>query len=106
MPAPSRIVLNPVDRPDAPALPISERLRGQLVYFLTPADTPGLPPLGENEYWFAADEVARWLEDGVIRLVSPLDTANLTEVELTEEQEAFLGWLKTYNIRHVKVNEG
>ena len=40
------------------------------------------------------EEVTKWLDDGVFYLVSPLDSANTTEVELTEEQEEFLNWLQ------------
>jgi hypothetical protein len=67
--------------------------------------SPGVPPLGENEYWFAGAAVAGWLEEGVFHLVSPLDTANMTEVELTEEQEALLNWLKAERVQHVRVVE-
>jgi hypothetical protein len=66
---------------------------------------PGVPPLGENEYFFAADAVARWLDEGVFYLVSPLDTANQTEVELTEEQEGFLEWLRKTGVQHVSVQD-
>jgi hypothetical protein len=74
-----------------------------LVYFMTAAGTAGVPPLGENEYWFAAADVARWVDEGVFYLVSPLDTANMTEVELTEEQEGLLQWLKENQVQHVRV---
>jgi len=94
-----------VDQPKASPLPISARLRSQLVYFMTAASTPGVPLLGENEYWFSREEVAKWLDDGVFYLVSPLDTANMTEVELTEEQEAMLAWLDRNQVRHVRVIE-
>jgi hypothetical protein len=97
--------LSPVDHPEVPALPISTRLRSQLVYFMTPPGTPGVPDLAEHEYWFAPDDVARWLADGVFQLVSPLDTANWTEVELTDEQEALLIWLDKHGIQHVRVVE-
>jgi len=70
----------------------------------SPGD-PGVPALGENEYWFAEAEVAKWLEDGVIYLVSPLDTANMTEVEISEEQETFLSWLQEGRVQHVRVVE-
>ena len=43
--------------------------------------------------WFARAEVANWLADGVFYLVSPLDSANRTEVELSEDQETLLTWL-------------
>jgi hypothetical protein len=95
--------LLPLDRPSVAARAITPRLRAQLVYFASAASEPGVPPLGENEYWFAASDVARWLDDGVFHLVSPLDTANMTELELTEEQEALLGWLKANAVQHVRV---
>src|SRR4051812_43634406 len=82
--------LVPLDRPDVPPRPISDRLRGQLVYFTTASGQAGAPALGEDEYFFAEAEVARWADEGVFYLVSPLDTANMTEVELSEEQESLL----------------
>jgi hypothetical protein len=94
-----------VDQPGASPLPVSARLRSQLVYFMADATAAGVPPLGENEYWFNRQEVTKWLDEGVFYLVSPLDTANMTEVELTEEQEALLGWLDGNQIQHVRVVE-
>jgi len=95
--------LVPLDRPEIAPRPISARLRTQLVYFTSASDSTGVPPLGEDEYWFAQNDVIRWLDDGVFHLVSPLDTAHMTEVELTEEQEAFLGWLRSQGVQHVRV---
>jgi hypothetical protein len=95
--------LLPIDRDDVAPLAISERLRGQLVYFMTPPGTPGIPALEEDEFWIARDEVAKWLDDGVFYLVSPLDSANATEVELTEEQESLLTWLQKHAIQHVRL---
>jgi len=66
---------------------------------------PGAPELGENEYFFAQAEVAKWLDEGVFYLVSPLDTANMTEVEITDEQEALFDWFKANQVQHVKVIE-
>ena len=97
--------LLPVDRPDLSSLPISSRLRSQLVYFMTPAGSPGVPDLAEDEFWIARDDVVKWIEEGVFYLVSPLDSANATEVELTEEQEALLTWLDQNGIQHVRVVE-
>ncbi len=94
-----------VDHPDLPALTVSARLRSQLVYFMTPPDTPGIPTLGESEYWLAGSDVSKWLSDGVLLLVSPLDTENMTEVELSDEQEVFLGWLQKHQVQHVRVVE-
>lgn len=97
--------LVPLDRFDVAPLTISARLRGQLVYFMTPPGTAGLPVLREDEFWFARDEVAGWLDAGVIDLVSPLDSANATEVELSDEQETFLAWLHKNGIQHVRLEE-
>ena len=94
-----------LDQPHLAALSISPRLRAQLVYFMTPPDTAGVPTLGEGEYWFDREEVSRWLSEGVLLLVSPLDTENMTEVEISEEQEVLLGWLDKNQVRHVRVVE-
>lgn len=96
--------LVPIDQPGVAPLPISPRLRSQLVYFAAPAGGKGVPPLGEKEYWFRPEEVAEFLDDGVISLVSPLDTDNKTDVEISEEQETLLEWLKARGIRHVRVD--
>jgi hypothetical protein len=69
---------------------------------MTSTGTQGVSALGENEYWFARDEVDKWLDEGVFYLVSPLDSANMTEVEITEEQEAPLFWLNRNQIQHVR----
>jgi hypothetical protein len=101
----SRPLLIAIDRPDVAPREISVRLRSQLVYFALPEGTPGVPKLGESEFWFDPAEVARWIDDGVISLVSPLDTAHMTEVELSEEQETFLLWLSKEGVRHVRAEE-
>lgn len=64
-----------------------------------------MPELGENEYWFNRDEVTKWVMEGVFYLVSPLDTQNMTEVELTEDQDAMLSWLEQNHIQHARVDE-
>lgn len=96
-------VLESIDQPNVPKLSITSRLRGQLVYFAAGSQVSGAPMLGENEYWFDPDEVRRNLEDGVIEVISPLDTLNKTEVELSEEQESLLEWLAQHGVRHVRV---
>jgi hypothetical protein len=101
----AQLVLIAVDRPELAPYPLSLRLRGQLVYFMAPPGEPGVPALGDNEYWAAAADVARVLDEGVISLVSPLDTAHMTEVEISEEQEALLGWLHKNKIERVRVLE-
>jgi hypothetical protein len=101
----ARLVLVPIDRPEVAPLAITPRLRNQLVYFMSPRDSPGIPPLGDEDFWFDADDVAKWVSEGVFYLVSPLDTENMTEVELSEEQESFLAWLHSRKVRHVRLEE-
>jgi hypothetical protein len=96
--------LIPIDRPDVPPLPVTDRLRSQLVYFMSAADAPGVPPLGPNEYWISREEVERALDEGVVLLVSPLDSENFTEVELSEEQEAMLEWLRRNEVQHIRIS--
>ena len=101
----SRIEIVPIDPPGVAPRAITPRLRAQLVYFAAAGDEPGVPTLSEGEYWFIADDVAKWVDEGVFYLVSPLDTANMTEVEISEEQETFLTWLRDSAVRHVRVVE-
>jgi len=58
-----------------------------------------------TSHFFAAADVAKWLDEGILYLVSPLDTDHETELELTEEQETLLAWLQKHNIQHAKVEE-
>lgn len=97
--------LVPIDRPEVPPLAISPRLRSQLVYFAAPPGGQGVPPLGDREYWFRPEEVAEFLDDGVISLVSPLDTDNKTDVELSDEQETLLEWLKAKSVCHLRADD-
>ena len=101
----SKINVIPLDSPGVAPRAISARLRSQLNYFIGSPGSPGIPTLGDSEFWFNPSEVDRWIDDGVFYLVSPLDTANMTEVELSEEQEDFLNWLKSSGVSHVRVEE-
>jgi hypothetical protein len=100
----SRFELIAVDPEGVAPLPISAKLRTQLVYFAAAAKS-GVDPLGENEYRFDLEEATNLLDEGVIRLVSPLDTANATEVELSEEQETMLEWIKKNRVIHARLSE-
>lgn len=99
----SRYRVVAVGRNEVAARPISERMRSQLVYFASGPDRPGVPKLGESEYFIKREDTAELLRDGVMSLVSPLDTANTTEVELTDEQIELLEWLEQNDVEHVRV---
>jgi hypothetical protein len=94
----------PVDHPNVPPMTMSARFRTEIVYFMTPAGTRGAPAtLGSNEYWITLDDARRWLDDGVVLVVSPLDSASKAEIELSEEHEAWLEWMVRNNIQHVRL---
>ena len=99
----AKILAVPVARDGLAPREISPRFRSQLVYFMSSPGEPGVPDLGEGEYWFDPAQVAKWMDEGVFYLVSPLDLANTTEVEITEEQEDFLRWLGVNKVRHVRI---
>jgi len=92
-----------VDRPEVPPLAMPDRFRHDVTYFMTPAGEPGMPPLGKGEYWIKLAEAQLWLENLTIAVVSPLDSASKAEIELSEEQEAWLEWLIAHGIQHVRL---
>ena len=63
----------------------------------------GVPQLPEKEYWVSLEDARSWYDEGVFRLVSPLDSENRTEVELSEEQEEWLEWMIRNGIEHVRL---
>ncbi len=101
----ARFRVVPIDQPEVAPLPISARLSSQIVYFMSAPDADGVPELKQGEYWIAEAEVERILEEGTVLLISPLDSENATEVEITEEQESFLEWLQAHRIQHLRVED-
>lgn len=85
----------PIDMPD--------RFRLEVVYFMTPGDAPGAPKLGLNEYWIEPQNVHKWLDEGCFSVVSPLDAHSVAEIELSEEHERWLEWLKSNQITRVRI---
>jgi hypothetical protein len=91
------------DRPDLPPFPMPDRFRTDIAYFMTPPGEHGVPKLPSGEYWIRLDDSKSWLDSGVVTVVSPLDSLNETEFELTEEQENWLRWMVANQIEHVRV---
>lgn len=99
------VTVKAVDRNDVPAQQMPLRFRHDVTYFATPPgvqDSPAHLPSGE--YWIRRDDACRILDDGVITIVSPLDSASRTEIEITEEQERWLEWLVKHNIQHIRLS--
>ncbi len=90
------------DRPGLPPFEASDRLRHEVAYFMSVPGEHGVPQLGEGEYWIDAASAHRWLDDGVISVVSPLDSENRTEVELSEEHEAWLEWMLHHQVSRIR----
>lgn len=97
------MLIHSVDQPQVAPFTMPANFRLQVVYFMTSPDVAGVPPLGPNEYWIRHESAVKWLDELVVRLVSPLDAASKAEVELTEDQERWLEWLVTHKIQHIRV---
>ncbi|MFO0011125.1 MAG: hypothetical protein ACK553_00120 [Planctomycetota bacterium] len=92
-----------IGREDVPPLEMPERFRREVVYFMTPTDSPDAPKLGANEYWIETANIERWLEDGVFTVVSPLDAETVAEIELSEDQERWLEWMQSHGLSLIKL---
>jgi len=100
---PVRVI--PLDGSSPKPLTMPDRFRHDVTYFATPAGVGSAPELlGEREYWINPSEAQQFAEDGVITIVSPLDSDSRTELELTEEQEVFVNWLVEHQISHVRLD--
>jgi hypothetical protein len=97
------IQVHAVDKQGLPPFAMPDRFKTQVVYFMTPAGEPGVPPLGPHEYWIRREEAQQWLQDFVVSVVSPLDAASKAEFELTDEQEAWLEWMVAHEVQHVRL---
>lgn len=93
-----------VDQPELPPFEMPDRFRHDITYFCTSPGEEGAPAiLPEREYWVRLQDARQFYDDGVIRVVSPLDSETRAELELTEEQEAWLEWMIKNNIEHVRI---
>lgn len=97
------VLVYPVDQPQIPPLSMSDRFRHEVAYFMSIPGEGGVPNLPPGEYWIGRENAQVWADEGVISLVSPLDSENRTEVELSEEHETWLQWLLDHQIQHVRL---
>ncbi len=95
-----------VDRPEIEPFRMPDRFRHEITYFMAVSGTGGIPKLQPGEYWIRQADARTALEDGVVRIVSPLDSASRAEIELSEEQEAWLEWLVKNGVEHVRLSTG
>jgi hypothetical protein len=92
-----------VERPELAPFLMSDRFRTEIAYFMSLPGEPGVPVLAPGEYWVDAAKARMWLDEGVFRLVSPLDSASQAEIELSEEQEAWLEWLLANRVERMRI---
>jgi len=92
-----------VDRPELAPLEMPARFKHDIAYFMTPPGEQGIGPLEAGHYWVRLEDAQRWLDEGVLTLVSPLDSENQAEAELSEEQEEWLQWMVENCVEHVRL---
>ncbi len=94
-----------VGKSGLPPFTMPDRFRHDVTYFSTPAGTGTAPPtLASGEFWVDMGEAQTILEDGVITIVSPLDSQSRTELEITEDQERWLEWMLKHQVQHVQLS--
>jgi hypothetical protein len=92
-----------VERPELPPLEMPDRFKYDIAYFMTPPGEHGVPPLSEGHYWVRLVDARRWLDEGVLSLVSPLDSEHTAEAEISDEQQAWLEWMIDNDVEHVRL---
>jgi hypothetical protein len=97
------MLVHAVNRPDLAPLEMPERFRTDVAYFMTPCGEQGVDKLPPGEYWIRLQEARRWLDEGVVLVVSPLDSLHQTEFELADEQENWLRWMVENEIERVRL---
>jgi hypothetical protein len=93
-----------VAKPELHPFEMPGRFKHDITYFVTRAGAQGVPEtIATGEWWVRREDAQRFYDDGVVRIVSPLDSANSVEVEITEEQEAWLKWMVQHEIEQVRL---
>jgi hypothetical protein len=92
----------PLDRPHVLPFLMPPRFKTEIVWF-TSLDGKDVPALGVDEYFVRLDDARRFLELLVVEIVSPLSEERKTEIELTEDHEAWLKWMVEHEIQHVRL---
>ena len=97
------MLIHAVTHPDLPPLAMPDRFRMEIVYFMTPGDGDSIPELPEKEYWIRLEDAKRWLDELVVRVISPLAAEAVAEIELSEDHERWLEWMVENEVEHVRI---
>lgn len=93
-----------IEKPELPPFEMPARFKHDITYFVTHAGEQGVPKtIAAGEWWVRQEDARRIYDEGVIRIVSPLDSATTAELEITEEQEAWLEWMIQHGIEHLRL---
>ena len=93
-----------VEKPQLPPFEMPARFKHDITYFVTTAGEQGVPEtIAAGEWWVRREDALRVYDEGVIRIVSPLDSTSTAEMEITEEQEAWLKWMIQHEIEHLRL---
>src|SRR5688572_6085665 len=98
------ILVYAVEKTELQPFEMPARFKHDITYFAAQVGEHGVPEaIAQGEWWVRLEDAQRLYDEGVIRIVSPLDSANSVEVEITEEQEAWLKWMIQNEIEHVRL---
>jgi hypothetical protein len=84
-------------------LAMPDRFKLDIAYFMSVPGEGGIPKLPAGEYWVRLADARKWLDEGVLSLVSPLDSQNRTEVEISESQQDWLQWMVDNGVEHIRI---
>ena len=93
----------PVGKQEVDPLTLPDSFRHEVAYFMSVPGEDGVPQIPHGEYWIRLSEARAWLDEGVVSIVSPLDSENRTEFEITEDHETWLEWMVEHAIEHVRL---
>ncbi|MBS0265785.1 MAG: hypothetical protein JSS02_27890 [Planctomycetes bacterium] len=97
------VLVHAVDQPHTAPFRMPDRFLHEVTFFMSMTGADGIPKLPAREYWVRLSDSRRFLDDGCVRIVSALDSDQQAEMELTEEQEAWLEWMVRHNIEHIRL---
>ena len=93
-----------VEKPELPPLEMPARFKHDIIYFVTrPGELDVPETLVDGEWWVRREDALRIYDEGVVSIVSPLDSATTSDLEITEEQEVWLKWMIQNEIEHVRL---
>jgi hypothetical protein len=93
-----------IEKPDLPPFEMPARFKHDIAYFAALAGEPGVPEtIAEGQWWVRREDAQRIYDDGVIRVVSPLNVEITAELEISDEQEAWLQWMIEHEIEHLRL---